>query len=314
MAEPIILSTWSFGRRANAAGFPILAGGGSALDAVEAACRDAEADPGNRTVGLGGLPDRSGRVSLDASIMLSPSQRGAVAMMRHHVHVISVARKVMETTPHVLLAGEEAAEFADEAGFVRQNLLTESARRAWAEEILKHPDAPAPAPVANIEESALTSPDAEAATYNLLHDTIGVLALDGRGVIAGGCTTSGMPFKLPGRVGDSPIIGHGLYVDPKHGAAVATGHGELVMGVCGAFLAVESMRNGASPQSAATIVIQRIVQSYQLRGDDQVGIITLKPDGNWACASIRPGFRTAIRSATRDELVDPGYVHYTGQP
>src|SRR4051794_32556834 len=297
MPEHLILSTWSFGQRANAAAWPILASNGTALDAVEAACRDAEDDLNNHTVGVGGYPDRDGNVSLDASIMLSPKRRGAVAAVRRFAHPISIARRVMENTPHVLLAGEGAEKFAKEQGFVESELLTDDARRAWEEWKKAKPAASSAAtPIGNIEEGMPS------------HDTIGVLAIDSHGTVAGACTTSGLRFKLPGRVGDSPIIGHGLYVDPNIGAAVATGHGELVMGVCGSFLAVELLRRGASPLEAAVEVLKRIASSFPLSGEDQVGVIVLKPDGAWSAAALRDGFRVAVRDRDRDELVNPEQV------
>src|SRR4051812_28989725 len=228
--KPLILSTWTFGQRANHAAWPILERGGTSVDAVEAACRDAESDPDNHTVGLGGYPDRSGRVTLDASIMLAPGRCGAVAGVRNFVHAISIARRVMDRTPHVLLVGDGAESFAREQGFEPAELLTDEARAAWEKWKAKQSATPA-RPVRNIEELGLGAIGGESD-----HDTIGVLALDQRGMLAGGCTTSGLAFKPPGRVGDSPIVGHGLYVDPTAGAAVATGHGELVMGACGTFL------------------------------------------------------------------------------
>lgn len=295
MPTPLILSTWSFGQRANKAAWPILSRGGDALDAVEAAARDAEADPENHTVGLGGYPDASGRVSVDAVVMLSPSRRGAVAGVRHQLHPVSVARKVMESTPHVLLVGQDADEFAVTNGFPQHELLTDTAREYWQD--WKESKRTA-APIANIEERK-GWPDEEAT-----HDTIGVLAIDSSKRLAGACTTSGLAFKVPGRVGDSPIVGHGLYVDPRVGAAVCTGHGELVMGVCGSFLAVEQMRAGATPEAAAAAVIARIRASYDLRDDDQVGVITLGRDGTWGSASLKPGFRVAVRSNDVDELIE----------
>jgi N4-(beta-N-acetylglucosaminyl)-L-asparaginase len=299
MPQPLILSTWSFGQRANAAAWPILASNGTALDAVEAGCRDAEDDLNNHTVGVGGYPDRDGNVSLDASIMLSPKRRGAVAAVRRFAHPISIARRVMENTPHVLLAGEGAEKFAKEQGFVESELLTDDARRAWEEwKKAKPPASSAATPIGNIEEGMPS------------HDTIGVLAIDSHGTVAGACTTSGLRFKLPGRVGDSPIIGHGLYVDPNIGAAVATGHGELVMGVCGTFLAVELLRNGATPLEAAMQVVQRISESYDLTSDDQVGIIVLDRSGEWRGAALRPGFRVAVRSNRRDEIVEPDHIMF----
>lgn len=302
MNQPIILSTWSFGERANRAGWPTLEQGDSALDAVELACRDAEADPDNHTVGLGGYPDRSGRVSLDASIMLSPAKSGAVCCVRNYMHPISIARRVMEHTTHKLLAGDDADEFARQQGFEPAELLTDKAAHAWEQWRGQHGRA-GHMVKRNIEELGLTDADIEGS-----HDTIGVLALDQSGTLAGGCTTSGLRFKLPGRIGDSPIIGQGLYVEPGIGAAVCTGHGELVMGVCGSFLAVEALRRGAAPSDAAIEVIQRIAGSYKLSDEDQVGVIVLKSDGVWASASIRPGFRAAVRNAQEDALLDPSHV------
>jgi isoaspartyl peptidase/L-asparaginase-like protein (Ntn-hydrolase superfamily) len=318
MSLPMLLSTWSFGRAANAAAWPILARGGSSLDAVEAAARHAERDPENHTVGFGGFPDASGRVSLDACVMLSPAKRGAVCCVRTHEMAISIARRVMEQTPHVLLAGSGAEEFARGQGFVESELVSEAMRLRHAEWIASRRSAPALAnledrtmglrepPIVRTNRPAPLAPGTrDAATGEPAHDTIGVLAIDRGGVLCGGCSTSGLPWKLPGRVGDSPIVGHGLYVDPGHGAAVCTGRGELVMSVCGAFLAVEAMRRGAGCDDAAMEVIRRVAESFELRGDDdQVGVITLRPDGAWGSAAILPGFRVAVRCAERDELLE----------
>lgn len=299
MSIPILLSTWSFGKAANAAAWPGLVSGGTALDAVELAARHAEQDPENHTVGSGGYPDASGRVSLDASIMLSPARRGGVCYVRTHEMVVSVARRVMERTPHVLLAGEGAEEFAWQQGFEESDLVTDLMRQRHADWKQRRG---AMGPLANVEERSLglNEPliDQEQA-----HDTIGILAIDASGTLAGACSTSGLPWKLPGRVGDSPIVGHGLYVDPKHGAAVCTGRGELVMSVCGAFLAVESLRRGDEPSRAARNVIDRIAEHFALSDDDQVGVIVLRADGSWSSAALRPGFRVAVRSADRDQLV-----------
>jgi isoaspartyl peptidase/L-asparaginase-like protein (Ntn-hydrolase superfamily) len=292
--EPIILSTWSFGQRANAAAWKILASGGSSLEAAEAACRDAESDVTNHTVGKAGYPDASGRVSLDASIMLSPSQRGAVAFVRNFEHPISIARAVMEKTDHVMLVGDGAEEFARQHGFEPTTLLTDEAKTTWE----KWRQSSTSGPIRNIEERKPRDFDP-----NQHHDTLGVLAIDSQGTLAGACSTSGLAFKLPGRVGDSPIIGHGLYVDPNIGAAVATGHGELVMSVCGTFLALELLRRGASPIDAAAEVLERIREMHQLTTQDQVGLILLRKDGQWASAALREGFKVAVRDANRDELL-----------
>jgi isoaspartyl peptidase/L-asparaginase-like protein (Ntn-hydrolase superfamily) len=316
MPDPIILSTWSFGKQANAAAWPALIAGGSALDAVEAACGHAEADLTNHTVGRGGYPDRDGNVSLDASIMLAPARCGAVAAVRRTQHAISLARRVMEHTRHVMLAGEGADLFAVEQGLQPADLLTDEARDAW----LKWRDAQkrdggaattrpgAAGPRRNVEELGLRDVDLAKRDMERTHDTIGSLAIDARGTLAGGCSTSGLAFKLPGRVGDSPIIGHGLYVDPTIGAAVTTGHGELMMGVCATFLAVEAMRRGAKPLDAALEVLDRAKSSYDLGPEDQIGIIVLSKTGQWSSAALRDGFRTAVRTRDRDELVDADRV------
>jgi len=282
MTSPILLSTWKFGRTANRAGWPILAReSGSSVDAVEAACRAVEADPEVRSVGYGGRPDAAGRVTLDAAIMRSPARCGAVACVQGFMHPVSVARRVMERTAHVMLVGDGAERFARQEGFETTDLLTEQSRDEWRQ----------------------WQADGEAPKGT--HDTVGVLALDQAGRLAGACSTSGMAYKLPGRVGDSPIIGHALYVDPEHGAAVATGAGELVMGVCGAFLAVEQLRRGVSPRKAVAGVLGRIVESYELRAKDQVAVIVLGPTGSWSAGALRPGYQTALRTRDRDELVEP---------
>ncbi|MEX2215357.1 MAG: isoaspartyl peptidase/L-asparaginase [Phycisphaeraceae bacterium] len=321
MPKPIILATWSFGKKAVASGWPILSAGGSALDAVEQACITVESDPEVDSVGRGGLPDRTGRVSLDGCVMLSPSQCGSVCFIRRYNHPVSIARRVMERTPHVMLAGEGAEAFAAEQGFMQEELLTEAARAAWQRKMdeLKKDGSnyERVAAAANREESSeLRVPGSELAgagiqnpepgTHNPEphHDTVGVLALDARGTLAGACSTSGLSLKLPGRVGDSPIIGHGLYVHPNHGAAVATGNGELVMGTCLSFLAVEGMRRGMKPNEALHACMQRLVESFKLEEHHQVGMIALTPEGDWAQASVRDGYRTAVRHAACDDLID----------
>jgi isoaspartyl peptidase/L-asparaginase-like protein (Ntn-hydrolase superfamily) len=313
MPEPIILSTWTFGQKANTAGWPYLnRPKASSLDAVEQACRAVEADLEVNCVGRGGCPDRSGEVSLDASIMQSPSRCGSVCYVRRFEHPVTIARMVMERLHIVLLAGDGADRFALRQGLTPANLLTENARAMWQRWAVDHPvaqylDDAACFPPTNHEECR-TMAGEEALPHNRYHDTVGVLALDATGKLSGACSTSGLPFKAPGRVGDSPIIGHGLYVDPLRGAAVATGKGELVMGVCGSFLAVELMGRGASPADAAREVLQRVADSYELREEDQVAIIAMRPSGQWSSASLRPGYHTAVRTSTRDELADPECV------
>jgi isoaspartyl peptidase/L-asparaginase-like protein (Ntn-hydrolase superfamily) len=288
--NPLMLATWSFGRRSIAAGWDALAAGGSALDAGEAACRFAETDLENPTVGVGGYPDRDGHVTLDAAVMLSPSQCGGVCGVRTAVHPITLARAVMERTPHKLIAGGGADQFAAEQDMETGPLLIESSQQKWRQWQASNKSS---APIANMEES---------------HDTIGVLSLDTRGTLAACCSTSGISWKLPGRVGDSPLIGQGLYAEPKIGACVCTGHGELVMGVCGSFLAVETLRRGGSPTDAITEVLKRIAGSYTLATSDQVGVIVLAADGRFSTGSLRKGFQIAVRDRQRDEVISPEVV------
>ncbi|MCO5725632.1 isoaspartyl peptidase/L-asparaginase family protein [Robiginitalea marina] len=266
---PITLCTWDFGN-ATARAWEVLQNGGTALDAVEAGAMVEEADPGNQTVGLGGRPDREGVVTLDACIMDSNGNCGAVMGLEGFVHAVSVARKVMEQTPHVILAGAGAAQFAREQGFPSQDLLTPASREEWEEwkKTSRYQ------PVINIEN----------------HDTIGILAMDGEGRLAGACTTSGLAYKMRGRVGDSPVIGAGLYVDPEVGAATATGLGEEVVRTVGSFLIVELMRQGKSPQEACEEGVRRILGRKQGRPDFQIGFIALNHRGETGAYGAHPGF------------------------
>lgn len=297
---PLILSTWHFGKIASAAGWRILEGGGRALDAVEAACAAVEEDPEVTSVGYGGFPDASGEVTLDAVIMADPRHCGAVACLRGFVPAISVARRVMEKTPHVLLVGPKAEEFAASEGFRRRDLLTDRARTAWEE--WKRQQA------TQGQSTAQMAAAAENGDQATDHDTIGVLACDQAGDLAGACSTSGLAFKLPGRVGDSPIVGHGLYVDPDVGAAVGTGHGELIMRVCGTFLIVEEMRRGETPEVAIHRALKRIIQVTSPLPKQQAAFIALRKDGRWAAGALRPGFQVAVTSSTGDGLLNPQIV------
>lgn len=270
---PIVLSTWDFGESAHQAAWDTLKNGKGSLDAVEAGVRVVEADPNINSVGYGGLPDRDGKVTLDACIMDSEGNCGGVCFLEQIMHPVSVARKVMEETPHVLLAGEGALEFALAQGFRRQNLLTREAKKAWKEW--------------KVERVF------EAEINRERHDTIGMVALDAGGKPAGACTTSGLAFKLPGRVGDSPIIGAGLYVDGEVGAATATGLGEAVIKTAGSFLVVELMRQGMNPQQACEEAVLRMVQKQDYR-NFQVGFIALDTDGAYGAYSIHPGFTYTV--------------------
>lgn len=290
-AKPIVLSTWNFGLAANAAAWKVLENGGKALDAVETGVRVTEADPNERSVGYGGRPDRDGNVTLDACIMDEKSNIGSVAFLQHIKHPISVARAVMEKTPHVMLVGEGALQFALSQGFKKENLLVEASEKEWKEWLKKSEYKPK----ANIEN----------------HDTIGMIALDNYGNLSGACTTSGLAYKMHGRVGDSPIIGAGLYVDNEIGAATATGHGEEVIRIAGCHLVVELMRQGRSPQKACEEAVMRIVRLTKIREknlkDIQVGFIALDKNGNHGAYCVQSGFSYAKYDKIGNVLVDSDY-------
>ncbi|OFY50578.1 MAG: glycosylasparaginase [Bacteroidetes bacterium GWF2_41_31] len=293
-ALPVIISTWSHGLDANLAAMEALKGGGSVLDAVEMGVRVPEADPENASVGLGGLPDRDGHVTLDASIMGPDGGAGSVCFLEGIVHPISVARMVMEKTPHVMLAGDGALQFALENGFKTENLLTPSSEKAWKNWLKEKKYEPK----ANWEKDP-----------NAYHDTIGLIALDNNGDLAGACTTSGMPFKMHGRVGDSPIIGAGLFVDNEVGAATATGMGEFMMKTLGSFLVVELMRQGRTPQQACEEAIMRIISKYPnleraKGGIMQVGYIAVNKKGEVGAYSMVPGFQYALYQNNENQLFD----------
>lgn len=286
--KPIVISTWDFGVAANLEAWKVLSQGGRALDAVEAGVRIPEADLSNTTVGKGGYPDRDGHVTLDACIMDEHGNCGSVAALEHITHAISVARMVMEKTPHVMLAGPGALQFALENGFEQENLLTPQADQAWKEWLKEKKYAP----VINIEnkQSIDHRPGNQ---YN--HDTIGMLALDDKGNLSGACTTSGMAFKMHGRVGDSPIIGAGLYVDNQIGAATSTGVGEEVMRTVGSFLVVELMRQGHSPQDACRLAVERIIaKKPQTAKEIQVGFLALSKNGEYGAYALQEGFSYAV--------------------
>src|SRR2546421_1673501 len=296
---PIILSTWSFGTIANAAAWPVLSRGGKSIDAVEQACMAVESDPEVDSVGIGGTPDAEEKITLDGSIMLSPKKSAGVACIRHYAHPVSIARKGMEKTPHKLLIGDGAEKFAATWGFKKQKLLTPEAIawwKKWKADPSKHSFHRTNR--ANREEAQLKR------KKNKSHDTVGVLAIDSSGVIAGACSTSGLAFKMSGRVGDSPIIGAGLYVDPTVGAAVATGTGELMLGTCATFLAVERMRAGNSPKQAITAVLERVSNSYQLKTRQQCALIVLRTDGAWSSGGLVSGFRVAVTTNDENALQD----------
>ncbi len=276
--RPVVIATWDV-PNATAKAWETLKTGGTALDAVEQGTRVEEADTNNQSVGKGGRPDREGNVTLDACVMDHHGKCGAVVYLQNVTHAVSVARKVMEDTPHVMLAGQGAAQFALEKGFPQEDLLTEKSRQEW-EEWKKESKYQ---PVINIEN----------------HDTIGMLAIDQNGNISGACTTSGMAYKMAGRVGDSPIIGSGLFVDNEVGAATATGQGEEVVKTVGSFLVVELMRQGYSPQEACEEAVQRIVTSNPDHRNFQVGYIAINKKGETGGYCIHPGF--SYRVYAQDE-------------
>ncbi len=283
--RPLVISTWPHGLPANAEAWATLQAGGTVLDAVEAGVRVPEADPTVRTVGLGAYPDRDGKVTLDASIMGPDGDCGSVAYLQHILHPISVARRVMSETPHVMLTGQGAYAFARAQGFAHAELLTDEARREY--EVWKRDNGPA-RPAINIEN----------------HDTIGLLAVDAAGQLAGACTTSGAAYKYAGRVGDSPIIGAGLYVDNEVGAATATGWGEAVIRACGSFLVVELMRQGLTPQAACEAAVERVIAKNPDWREIQVGFIAVAKDGSTGAYCIAPGFSYAIHDAEGARLID----------
>ena len=286
--KPVIISTWNHGIAANNAAWEKLKSGGSALDAVEAGVRVTESDETNRSVGLGGLPDRDGNVTLDACIMNHESECGAVAYLQDIENPISVARKVMEDTPHVMIVGDGAFDFAIEKGFKKTNLLTPGAEETWLKwkesEYLKKPGI-------NSEN----------------HDTIGLLAMDKDGNLSGACTTSGWAYKLPGRVGDSPIIGAGLFVDNEIGAACATGMGEAVIRIAGSHTVVELMRHGHSPEEACKLAVERIQKKHKNITGLQVGFIAINKNGEVGGYSVYAGFNYALKDENNDKMVDTNY-------
>ncbi|MDB5006664.1 MAG: N(4)-(Beta-N-acetylglucosaminyl)-L-asparaginase precursor [Mucilaginibacter sp.] len=298
---PIVISTWDFGVAANQEAWKTLGNGGRALDAVEAGVKIPEADMNNHSVGRAGYPDRDGHVTLDACIMDELGNCGAVAGIEYIAHPISVARLVMEKTPHVMLVGEGATQFAVEQGFKKEKLLTPESEKAWKEwlKTAKY------SPVINFENKQHIPGN----QYN--HDTIGMLAIDAKGNISGACTTSGMAFKLHGRVGDSPIIGAGLYVDNEIGGATSTGVGEEVIRNVGSFLVVELMRQGLSPEDACKEAVRRIIKKKPDTAKEiQVGFLAINKKGEYGAFAIQKGFSFAVCNAEKQDLIIPGKSFY----
>jgi len=305
--EPIVISTWKHGIAANEAAYEVLKKGGSSLDAVEQGVRVAENDPNVLSVGYGGLPDAEGRVTLDAAIMDWKARIGSVVCLEHIKNPVSVARLILEQTEHVCLAGEGAFNFAVVNGFQPDILHTENSIKKY-----------------NEWKSGSYGKSQEFHTdeYKVRklginedgnHDTIGMVVIDKDGHLSASCTTSGTAWKLHGRVGDTPIIGAGLYVDGEVGAAVATGRGEECVRACGSFLVVEMMRLGKSPQEACEYAAQRVIQlnllSHLKRDHDyQVGFIAISENGEYGAASVRDGFEYALYKDGKNTLSKSRFV------
>lgn len=295
--SPVIISTWADGKQVNAAAWPLLKSGKSGLDAIEKGGNWIE-DTINCCVGLGGNPDRDGKVTLDASMMNHDGSIGAVAALERIKYPISVARQVMEKTPHVLLVGHGAQQFALEMGHkLESDTLSESAKKQydlWLKEKNYQPQI-------NIEKKEIPQRLKDGG-FN--HDTMAMLAIDAKSKLAGGVTTSGMGFKMRGRVGDSPIIGAGLFVDGEVGAATSSGVGEEVIRVAGSHLVVELMRQGKSPHEACKEAVMRIIRRAPEKAKTlQVGFIALRKDGKYGAYAIQPGFEYAIKTDKEDRII-----------
>ena len=278
--NPIILSTWAHGLPANVAALKALEKNGNAMDAAEAGARNSEEDPLNTSVGLGGLPDEKGLVTLDSCVMDHTGNCGSVAFLQNIKHPVSVARKVMEDTKHVMLVGEGARQFAISKGFQEMDLLTEESKKAWEKWKVEKRDE----------------------TPHETHDTISVLAQDKMGDLAGACTTSGWAYKLHGRVGDSQLIGAGLFVDNEVGAAAATGLGEEVIKTTGSFLVVELMRQGYSPTEACEEALNRVIKAHNGNPDFQIGYIALRKDGEIGASCLKWEFDYALAMSGVNKL------------
>ena len=292
--SPLVISTWIHGMEANAGAWSVLENGGAALDAVQKGVAVTESDMNNRSVGLAGRPDRDGHVTLDACIMDHDSRCGSVAFLEDIQHPIDVARAIMDKTPHVMLVGEGAQKWALENGFSKVDF-----------------EVPIPE-VQKDYENWLIESEYKTGVNVENHDTIGMLALDASGRMAGACTTSGMAYKIRGRVGDSPIIGAGLFIDGEVGGATATGVGEAMIRTAGASAVVESMRRGASPEEACYEIVQRILKKHPGVEGMQVGFLAMNMQGEYGGYSVYNGFNYALRTQDRNEMVDAKYMRTWG--
>lgn len=306
--KPVVISTWDTGMAVNAAAWKILEPGGRALDAVEAGAVSIENEI-NCCVGIGGYPDRDGIVTLDSCIMDEHSNCGAVAGLERIKHPVSVARKVMENTPHVILVGAGAQQFAVESGFPLEPVkLSESAEKEYKKWLQKSEYKP----VINIESKKESGGPFAPAFFDdgsPNHDTMGLLAMDKNGNMSGAVTTSGMAFKIHGRVGDSPIIGAGLFVDNSVGCATSSGVGEEVIRICGTHLVVEFMRQGYSPETACRKAVERIVNRDRQKAKSlQVGFLAMNKKGEYGAYAVQKGFTYSVRNGTENRMFDSKYL------
>ncbi len=304
--RPVVISTWDFGKTANLAAWEVLDRRGRAVDAVEAGVRVPEADPTNHTIGYSGYPDRDGFVTLDACIMDEFYNCGSVMALQHITHAVSVARLVMEKTPHIVLAGDGALQFALANGFKKENLLTPESERAWKEWLKKAKYEPE----MNIENRLFEKGNDPMPGGPDNHDTIGMLAMDAKGNLGGACTTSGMAFKMHGRVGDSPIIGAGLYVDNEIGAATSSGVGEEVIRIVGSHLVVELMRQGLKPEAACKEAVQRIIKRNPEKSKKiQVGFLALNKKGEYGAYALQKGFTYAVKNGREEKVYKSNCIY-----
>lgn len=297
--HPVVISTWAPNVKANSRAWGVLSNRGSALDAVHEGVQVPEADPDDQSVGYGGLPDRDGRVTLDSCIMDEKGNCGSVMCLEHIMHPVSVARMVMEKTPHVILVGDGALQFALANGFKKENLLTPSSEKAWREWLKTSKYDPMTTPEGLMEKNKKQSTPGQLNN----HDTIGMIAMDSNGNLSGACTTSGLAYKMHGRVGDSPVIGAGLFVDNEVGAATATGVGEEVVRIVGSHLVVELMRQGLSPEAACKKAVERIVRKNPVKAKTlQVGFIALNKKGQYGAYSLQKDFTMAVRNVKEEKV------------
>lgn len=310
--NPVVISTWKHGVAANEAAYDILSKGGNSLDAVESGVKVSEDDPDVLSVGYGGLPDADGRVTLDAAIMDWKARVGSVICVENIKNPINLARLILEDTEHTVLAGDGAYDFAIKNGFKPESLLTENSLKRYKEWKASNSSKPE-----EIHTDDFVKPWEKDKNMDINadgnHDTIGMVAVDSDSNVSASCTTSGMAWKLHGRVGDSPIIGAGLYVDGEIGGAASTGRGEECIRACGSFLIVEMMRMGLSPKEACRVACERVYKLNLLSSKNrdhlfQVGFIALNKKGEYGAFSIRQGFQYAVYEDGKNTLIDSEFL------